>query len=149
MKATWIGLLIGLGAVSSSHAFDCYLTVAKDNCWKDYDVTVSVIDAISGKILQTVVVAAQHDWQRLPFTCQPGQNLNFQSSFSPSIWQSDKGIVYPVKQYRLLPKQPAPGMTAWEVSICYSHDFSGVPKPPESSGNCVCDMQSIPALEVN
>jgi hypothetical protein len=148
MKTAWMGVLMGLGCVSASAAFNCYLTVAKDNCWKNYNASVSVIDASSGKILQTVKVASQHDWQRLPFTCQPGQNLNFQSSFSPSIWQGDKGVVYPAKKYKLLPKEPAVGQTAWEVSICYSHDFSGVPIPPESNGNCVCDMKSIPALEV-
>lgn len=149
MKIKSVTMLLGLMGLSSSYAFNCYFTAAKDNCWLNYSVTISVIDAKTNKTLQTVVIGAGEPWQRIQFNCQPGQNLNFQASFFPVFWQGDEGKTYSAKQYKLLPSSPNAGQTAWNVSICYSGDFAGVPIPPQATGNCGCDFKSIPGLEVN
>jgi hypothetical protein len=125
----------------------CYYTLVKDNCWAKYAISVEVTDAITAKVLTTVTVPTGKSWTRVTFPCETnGQKLMYHARFSPSIWESEKGKVYPAKNYWSLPDQVNPGDSAWNVSVCYSADFSEVPLPPEATGTCKCDFSVVPEI---
>lgn len=128
-------------------SFTCYFTLAKDNCWTKYSVSVDVIDANTAQVLKTIVVPAGQSWTRDSFICKPGQKLKYHTQFTPVIWESDKGKIYPAKDYWSLPAAIAAGSTAWELSVCYPSDFSELPMPPEATSNCSCNFAVIPALK--
>lgn len=140
--------ILALSLISSTPlwAFTCYYTLAKDNCWAKYNVTVEVLDAATAKVLTTVVVPAGTPWVRQEFSCEVGEKLMYRARFSPIIWESEKGKAYSAKNYWSLPNEMKPGDSAWNVSVCYPADFSQVPLPPEAGGTCKCDFDSIPAI---
>ena len=152
-KRIWIMLtrvfILFLAFISSSQlwAITCYYTLAKENCWSKYTISVDVIDAMSNKVLTTVTVPEGKMWVRQTFPCEAAQKLMYQARFSPMIWESEKGKVYPAKNYWSLPTEIHPGDTAWNVSVCYPEDFSQVPLPPEATGHCSCDFKSIPVIQ--
>jgi len=98
-----ITLSLSLMSSSSLWAFTCYYTLAKDSCWTNYNVSVDVMDAVTDTVLTTVVVPSGKNWTRQAFDCQPGQKLMYKAIFSPIIWESEKGKVYPAKDYWSLP----------------------------------------------
>ena len=138
--------LCGLGVSAQSLAFPCFLTLAKDSCWTNYDVKVIVMDASNNQPITTVEVPKGQSWTRQPFTCQPGQKLIYQASFQPAFWQSEVGKVYMAIRYWSLPATPKPGDTAWDIPVCYPAAFAAVPFPPDATGNCKCDFGSIPPV---
>jgi len=146
MKLTKIVALSSLLVSSQVLAFPCFMTAVKDSCWGDYDVTVVVRNAITGDTLTTVEVPKGQFWTRVPFTCEGGQRLGYSATFEPTIWDSGKGAVYQGTQYTLLPLAPKPTEKAWEIPICFPAAFPGTPYPPTASGNCKCDMKSIPPV---
>ncbi|KTD67590.1 periplasmic protein [Legionella santicrucis] len=137
-----------LSFISSSPlwAFTCYYTLVKDNCWTKYNVTVEVIDAATEKVLLTPTVPAGKSWVRETFTCSAAESLMFRARFSPVFWESDKDKTYNSKRFWPMPSAINPGDSAWNVSVCYSSDFAQVPLPPESTGDCKCDFDNIPAI---
>lgn len=139
-----------LFAVSTlASAFQCYLTLMKDSCWTNYNVTVTVTDTKTNQVLTTVVVAQGSQWYRQRFDCQPGQNLMFQATFLPVFWQTDQGRVFSGSHYWQLPATVQNNATAWNIPICYPADFSEVPLPPDAKGNCQCTSQDIPPLSAS
>jgi len=142
-------LIMGLGAffVMQVHAFSCYLTVAKDNCWKDYNVTIGVFDTSNDKQIATLIIPEGSAWARQAFTCQPGEKLRFQAQFTPVFWESDQGKVYPAKDFWTLPDKPAQGDIAWNITLCYPEQFSEVPFPPQAGAHCKCDLSGIPPIK--
>jgi hypothetical protein len=130
-----------------SWAITCYYTLVKDSCWTNYDVSVDVIDAITGGVLTTVKVPKGQQWTRQTFPCQPAQKLMYNASFSPIFWQSDIGKTYAALNYWSLPDAVQPGDSAWNVSVCYPTDFSLVPTPPTATSNCKCDFTDIPGIK--
>jgi hypothetical protein len=96
-------LLLSSVCSSSLWAITCYYTLAKDNCWLNYNVTVNVMDAMSTKVLTTVSVPAGQAWARVTFPCETnGQKLIYSAQFTPFIWESEKGKVYSAKNVLLL-----------------------------------------------
>ena len=140
-------LFFGLVSGSPLWAITCYYTLAKENCWLKYNVTVDVMDASTNKVLTTVTVPAGKLWTRVVFPCQAAQKLMYSAHFTPVIWESEKGKVYSAKNYWSLPAAINPGDTAWNVSVCYPMDFSQIPLPPEATNSCTCDFKSIPELK--
>lgn len=140
-------LSVGWLFASPLWAITCYYTLAKDNCWLKYNVTVDVIDSLSAKILTTVTVPAGKPWTRVTFPCETnGQKLMYRAKFSPVVWESEKGKVYMAKNYWSLPDHVNPGDSAWNVSVCFPSDFSEVPMPPEATASCACDFSTIPVI---
>lgn len=128
-------------------AITCYFTLAKDNCWLKYNVTVDVLDAMSAKVLTSITVPAGKSWERVTFPCEiGGQKLMYHAQFTPSFWEGDTGKVYTAKNYWSLPAGIKPGDSAWNVSVCYPADFSEVPYPPDAKGTCRCDFSPIPVI---
>ncbi|KTC95869.1 periplasmic protein [Legionella geestiana] len=142
--AFWCLMFIPLRAL----AFDCYVTLVKDNCWTNYDVTVTVTDSATGNAVLTLTAPKGQTFGRGTFQCQAEQTLAFSAQFSPVFWQSDAGKTWRGIRTLSLPKAPKPGELAWNLPICFSSAFSGVPLPPGASGNCACDFGSVPAIVI-
>lgn len=139
--------IIGLALSGNLFAFQCYLTVAKDNCWATYDVTVNVIDSSNNNVMGTVIIPQGQSWARQPFTCQPGQTLAFNATFSPTFWNGQEGKVFAGQRYWTLPKAAAATEVAWNIELCYSSQFASVPMPPEATNICHCNLKDIPPIK--
>lgn len=140
-----IAVSLGLCLTQASWSLSCFFTLVKDSCWKDYDVSVDVFDANTGKpVVNVVAPKSDTTWIRQPFDCTASQSLNFVASFAPTFWEADKGKHFKGKRTWTLPDTMHAGDTAWNVTVCYPEEFSAVPLPPTASGNCTCDATQIP-----
>jgi len=139
-------ILAGLLLAQQSLAFTCYLTLAKDNCWTAYDVSVSVIDTSNNQPIAVVTVPKGQSWIRQPFTCQPNQSLLYTATFSPNVWDGTGNAAYPAKKFWTLPVTIRPGQTAWELPVCFADAFSEVPASASATGVCQCNFAEIPVL---
>jgi hypothetical protein len=139
-------VLFGLIVSSPIWSFNCYFTLAKDNCWLKYNVTVEVMDALTTKVVTTISIPSGQPWARQAFTCQAAQKFMYHAQFTPVIWESEKGKVYSAKEFWSLPEEIKPGDKAWNVSVCYPKNFAEVPMPPEATNHCTCDFTSIPVI---
>lgn len=83
-------MLLSILLSSQTHAMKCYITMAKGNCWKNYDLSVDVVDANTSKKLATVVVFENRLWNRQAFECAAGQTLSMVATFSPIFWEGDE-----------------------------------------------------------
>lgn len=137
---------LGLVCTAPSWSFNCYLTLAKDNCWQKYNVTVQVVDTATGKEVTHLTVPAGKAWERQEFTCDKAEKLMYYAQFTPVIWESEKGKIYSAKTYLSLPAEIKSGAKAWNIPVCYSADFAQVPMPPEATNSCQCDFSSIPDI---
>ncbi|MDF1758858.1 MAG: hypothetical protein P1U74_11290 [Legionellaceae bacterium] len=132
---------------SQAQAVQCYITVVKGSCWKDYDVTISALNAETSNKVVDVVIPKGQLTARAPFTCQPGDTLSMSSKFSPEFWKGDEMKVFKAIRFWALPEKAESNTIGWNVSVCFPQGFSDVPQPPESSGQCECDMESVPKLQ--
>ena len=140
-------LLFGACLCLQVHAFPCFITLVKDNCWTDYDVDVTVINVLNEKVLATINIPKGESWVRHELVCEPKQTVMFRAVFSPVFWESDAKKVYFAKRYWSFPEKIDKGAGAWNMNICFTQHFAAVPIPPEGSGRCACDMASIPPIK--
>ena len=139
--------LVFFGALFISlklNAFSCVMTIAKDNCWSNYDVTITVLDLDTHKNITSIVIPKGKTWTKQQFTCQPHQKLMYYATFLPIIWKDDAGKTYRGHSFWALPHSINPGETAWQLNVCYARDFAETPLPVDSRGNCRCDFSQIP-----
>lgn len=146
MSIKLFAALLGFFCINPLWSMTCYYTLAKDNCWTNYNVTVDIIDAMTNKVLATVSAPKGQQWVREQFACQPSQKLMYKAQFTPTFWESDIGKTYAAKDYWTLPAVINPGDSAWNLSVCYPAAFSLIPMPPEATSTCTCDFSSIPAI---
>lgn len=139
-------ILMGLSFSFEALAFTCYFTLVKNSCWKNYDVTVELMNASSSKSMVKTTAPKGKDWIRTQFTCEPNQAFNYHATFLPIIWDADKGKVYPGKSTWSLPPQIKKGDTAWNITMCFPEEFAEVPYPLDATGNCKCDNQHLPPV---
>ncbi len=142
IKLIFLGLCVLMS--TSSYAFKCFITAAKDNCWIDYNVTIQVVDLASANKITSISIPKGKAWVRVETQCEPSQELKMQAEFNPVFWQSDKGKTYNAKQYWQLPSAIKKGEAAWNLDICYPANFAQVPLPPSAVSNCICDFTKIP-----
>lgn len=128
-------------------AFTCYMTLVKDTCWTQYNVTVEVYDAANNQQKSTIIIPAKSTWARQKFECQPGEKLRFQAKFTPIFWQQDEGKVYPGVSFWSLPDAVQSGDTAWNITLCFPREFAEVPMPPTATANCQCDTSKVPPIQ--
>jgi hypothetical protein len=138
-------LMVSLFAADVA-AFPCFITMIKGKCWKNYTLSVDVIDSVENKVLMRMNVPKGKAWVRQPFDAKPKQRFILQATYSPSFWATDKNIKYHAKRYWALPETLASGVIAWNVDVCFPDNFSGVPMPPDAGQDCSCDKNSIPVL---
>jgi hypothetical protein len=129
-----------------TQAFPCFITLVKDSCWTDYNVTVNIEGKGASKSRVSVTVLKGASWSRQQFDCQPAEELFLSATFTPVFWQADLGQIYLARRDFLLPKAIVKGDTAWNIPICYPADFSGVPLPPKVGGDCRCLMDTVPPV---
>jgi hypothetical protein len=141
------GILMGVSIAAPSFSMTCYLAIAKDSCWTGYNVDVTVIDAATRQGVASMTVPKNIPWVRVKFPCQAGQIFALQAQYSPVIWQGTENVMYSARNYWQL-NQAEAGVTAQSLNLCYGRDFSEVPIPLQASGQCSCDMQSIPAVKL-
>lgn len=137
-----------VGLLLSQHllAFNCYVTMVKDNCWLNYDVTVTILDTSTNQPVTVVTVPKGQSWVRQQFVCQANQNLLYTAKFSPNVWDGTGNVVYPAKKFWALPTIIRAGETAWEIPICFADAFAQVPASSTAIGVCQCNFTEIPAL---
>ena len=140
-------MLLGMCASIKAQAFPCFLTMVKDSCWTEYNLTVAVTNGTTGQPITTVIVPEGQSWARQQFTCQPADTISLSATFTPVFWESDKGKTYPARHSWTFPQTVAAGDTAWNINVCYPLEFSEVPLPPQAGGNCKCDIDSIPPVK--
>ena len=142
-------IIVGVIFISFKlHAFPCYVTVAKDNCWLNYDVTITVSDMVTEAVVTNVLVPKGQTWARQAFSCQPNQKFLYAASFQPIIWQNDAGKTYRGLRSWGLPIAFGPADVAWELKLCYASDFSETPMPPKAGANCQCDFTKVTPVTV-
>ena len=143
----WIGMLLLVAFTTNALAFKCYITLVKGACWKNYDVNLYVSSPTNqDKQIVTLTAPKGKNWSRATFDCHPKQTLKLTADFSPVFWASDKGKIYNSLNYWNLPDSIKPGEKAWNVTMCFPKQFSEVPRPPEGSGKCACDLESVPKV---
>lgn len=137
-----------LMTIFSAHAmaFSCHITIVKDNCWTDYNLTVSVTDASNGNELVKILVPKGESWGRKTFTCDKGQTLAMSAQFDPVFWAEDANKNFLGQRYWKLPDQIENGVSGWNVTVCYPKWFANVPTPPKSTSHCRCNTDNLPAL---
>ena len=147
MKTRLLGLLAGTVFTIESYAFPCFLTLVKDNCWLNYEVTVVVMDSIKDKQVVSVTVPKGKNWVRQVFVCQPEQKFMFLAKFTPTIWEGDTNKTYRAQRYWSMPAEINNNETAWNIPLCFPLAFSETPLPPDATGNCRCDFSVIPSVQ--
>ncbi len=143
----WMAFLSMLVLSIQTFAFSCYYTVAKEDCWKDYDVNVSIIDTVDDKLIAVVKVPKGEAWTRIRFDCQPKQTFKYTATYSPEFWKNQEGKVYLGKKTISLPTEVKPGEAAWHIRLCFSDAFTAVPLPPTANKTCKCDWTKVPELK--
>ena len=145
---TFTSMILG-GFLFSTQAMSltCYLAVAKDSCWLNYDVTVSVVNTSSGASVANVLIPKGTPWVRASFACQAEQTFSLQAQYSPVIWQGTEGQKYNAKNYWQL-SNITTSTQAQSLVLCYASDFAEVPIPPNAVGQCSCDVSKIPAVSL-
>lgn len=127
-------------------AVQCYFTIAKSDCWKDYDVDVTIMDTNTEEVVQTAHIAKNSPYTRVNFECNPKQIFSVYAQFSPTIWTQDKNKKYSGVRFWAMPETaPQPG-TIWGIDICYPTQFSDLPLPKTTISDCSCNFEAIPAL---
>jgi len=142
----WLSIIAGLFVSAQSFAFQCYFTLAKDSCWTNYNVSVTVTDANTEQVVTELTVPKGQSWLRQAFECEPNMKLNYKATFNPIIWESEAGKIYPANKFWSLPETINPADSAWVVSVCYPDAFSEVPLPPTANNKCACDFSVIPPI---
>jgi len=132
--------------VTNASAVSCFLTMLKDNCWQDYDVTVNAVDTKTHQTVTQIVIPKGKSWARQAFVCSASQIFEFQATFSPVIWADQKDRVYSSQRYWQLPAALSKGTAAWNIVMCYGQDFANLPLPPTATSHCACDASQVPAI---
>lgn len=144
MRMAMLALLMALSPVS--FAVKCYYTLVKADCWVNYDVTVTVSDAITNQRILTAVVPKGKRWSRQTFECQPAQKFMYEATFSPIIWEKDANKTYHALRFWSLPEQVSAQTAAWNIPVCFPEAFAEVPLPPDAINACRCDFSVVPSL---
>ncbi len=135
--------LAGLWA-SQTMAYQCALTVTKDVCWKDYQITVYLKTYANkkNKPKKLFTIGKNKMKVKKKFACHPKQKVAFSVSVSPAIWTGSDKDRYKSKSVWLTPENIEDDAT-WELSLCLSKDFKAVPMPlVEKPQNCHCPAKS-------
>ncbi len=143
----YIVLLFSLLLSMQAHAFKCYFTMVKGECWKPYDLTVDVSNAGTGKHKLTVLIPEGDLWVREEFECNAEETLALVAKFSPIFWAGQEDKTYAGKRYWKLPDAIKPDETGWNVTVCFPKYFSDVPTPPDANTNCECALGHLPRIE--
>lgn len=133
----------------NAYAIDCYFTVAKDNCWLNYDVKINIINNALDRTIAVVDIPKGESWKRVRMQCEPKQSFRFLATYSPEFWVGQEGKKYSGKRRISLPLTIKKDEIAWNIPICYMADFIGVPIPPAANKACLCDWSKIMPVKMS
>lgn len=133
---------------SSAYSIDCYFTVLKDNCWLNYDAKIDIIDNALDRAVVVVDIPKGEGWKRVRMKCEPKQSFRFLVSYSPEFWKGQEGKKYAGKRRISLPLTVKKNEVAWNIPLCYTTDFIGVPIPPTADRACVCDWSKVTPVKI-
>lgn len=132
---------------ANSYAFDCYFTVAKNSCWLNYDAKVEVVDNALDKVIAVVDIPKGELWRRIHVKCEPKQSFRFIASSSSEMWKDQVGKKYNSRRRISLPIDIKSTEKAWNIPICFTNDFSGMPMPITAAHDCTCDWSKVPKVK--
>lgn len=141
-------------SVAYSTQTTCYLTVVKNDCWKNYNVEITLTDLKSKKVMATLMTDKGKLWGRTTFQCELGAVIEYSATYSPVYWQSDKNKIFHSNKFWTLPDSLQGSEKALNITICFPDQFVGTPTPPEATSTCKCDKSiapeiKLPAVEAN
>ena len=144
-----ISTLLGtLCLASSAFSIQCFMTIVKDSCWINYNVTVDVIDAGNESVLLTIDIPKGTPWGRKSFDAHVKQRLMLRARFSPAIWGGEDDRQYFATRYWALPETiDTEATSAWHIGACFPQNFSSVPLPADAGSNCHCDKSQLPDVK--
>ena len=153
MKSVFIALILlflqPVFAINTPAEVDCYITVVKNDCWKNTNATITLTNLATKEVVASVVVPTGELWSRKKTTCTLGTALSYSASYSPVFWQSDKGKVFYSDKYWTLPESMQKGQQALTITICFPEQFVGTPIPPDATSKCKCDPSIAPPVKLN
>lgn len=117
----------------------CYLEFAKAACWNNYKVELKLLDALTLQEQQHFNLSMNSQSIKVPFTCRANEQITFQASFEPPIWDQQVNSWYKAKKVYNVPPDVASDGNIWTVDLCFASDFNGVSLPPQNPmGSCSC-----------
>ena len=133
----------------------CLLEVAKGSCWKNYDVTIKIVNLTKHKIKRTLKLPpATKDSKsvfskKMEFPCETLDTFSLFATFKPAIWEENIGKD---KEYQSIKLWPVPGIIQedtqkWLIQICFPDAFHSIPNPPDYTGQCDCKFTIKPPKE--
>lgn len=140
-------ILSGVFFLTQAQAFPCYITMIKDSCWSNYNVTVDIVDLFTNKVMVTMTMPKGKSWDRKEIVCQPKQTVQLRATYTPTFWAKDAGKVHYGKRHWSFPDEVKKGDAAWNMTLCFAKDIAEASLPPESSGQCICETKGIPEIE--
>lgn len=142
----YIGMMILLSVSCVNWAIECYVTLLKDKCWSGYQVHMTIENLKSLNKVIDLDVGPNQTWARKKFDCEASQVLKKSVSFTPAIWDSEKGKIYQNNFMTRLPDtKPAQGVI-WSMEVCFPKNFSQVPTPIKNMNDCGCDKTNVPEI---
>lgn len=148
MKAAIIFFALILIHPGYAKEIECYLTVVKNDCWKTYNVDVTLTDLASKEKIVSLRAPSGKLWSRDKFTCTLGKVLEYSATYSPVFWQTDQGKVFYSNKYWTLPESLAENQAALNITICFPEQFVGTPIPPDATAKCKCDTSVAPEIKL-
>lgn len=122
------------------NSFQCFIEIAKSNCYSDRQVTIMMFDAAKDKQVNSFTLDKKTQYLKKQFDCTNLNLLSFKATFSPPIWSNNAGKKYKAERYWQIPTNLAKGKTKWIAQLCFANSFSGVALPTGSITSCACQF---------
>lgn len=132
------------------HAKDaiCYLTAAKADCWKDYKVTIFIIESEKRQHIASLMIPQDKLWGRMSFPCKLGVNFTYEAEYAPAIWQNDKEKRFKYNKILQIKPDMPEDSAALSLDVCFPKDFLNTPVPMSRSKACRCNLEDIPPVKM-
>lgn len=147
MSKIKLGMSIVLFCASSvSFAVQCYVTLVKAECWKNYQIDINTTQS-DGKVVGKILIPKDKMWGRIDFPCDAGDVLASDVSFDPPIWVNQKGMRYKSNRFWSLPAADPVNGSIFTINMCFPGDFAKLPVSTDTNSSCDCSMEGIPPVK--
>ena len=120
------------------------MLLAKSACWKNYEVSVDLVDYKTHESLARYELPKTENGEKVikkTFPCTPAQQVYLSAKFSPPIWQNQKDKAYRSIQIWQIPTQALGAHSKLKLQACFAKDFANVPMPTTGDvSHCSCDF---------
>ena len=143
LRRAWVGMFCMLEilfVLAHADPIPCSVHFQKDSCWKDYQITLTAMNAMTHTPLADPLVLEPDVFSKIsPLKCESAQPIAFIAKFTPAIWEEQAQKNYHSKAFWVAPDALPTDVSEWELSVCFPRDFVGTPLPLEATGSCVCE----------